>query len=209
MGQRVLLPAASDHSSPLQAHPGLESLEEAPLSAYTIRRYLRGIPEGQAEIPRDEALPMNTDIDLMGGIDFKKGCYLGQELTIRTYHTGVVRRRILPVMLFDPTSAPPEKLEYDPETVFESPPHDTDIKIEGKRGRPGKWVGGVGNIGLAMCRLEMMTDLAVSSEPSTFSPDDRFTIQTESGEQALGTKAFVPDWIRGKIRAPKQQKRVE
>lgn len=211
MGQRVLLPSGSDHSSPLKVHRSLESLEEAPLSAYKIRRYLRGVPEGQAEIPRDDCLPMNTDIDLMGGIDFKKGCYLGQELTIRTHHTGVVRRRILPVMLFDPSSSPPEKLEYEPETSLTCPSRDADIKIQGKRGRPGKWVGGVGNIGLAMCRLEMMTDLAVSSEPSAFSPEDRFTIQTggEANAQEMGIKAFVPDWIRNKIRTPKQQKRVE
>lgn len=30
-------------------------------------------------------------------VDFRKGCYVGQELTVRTYHTGVVRKRIFPV----------------------------------------------------------------------------------------------------------------
>ena len=34
-------------------------------------------------------------------VDFRKGCYVGQELTIRTYHTGVVRKRILPVQLYE------------------------------------------------------------------------------------------------------------
>ena len=32
-------------------------------------------------------------------VDFRKGCYVGQELTVRTYHTGVIRKRILPVAL--------------------------------------------------------------------------------------------------------------
>lgn len=212
MGQRLLLPSTSDHSSPLQAHKSLESLEEAPLSAYTIRRYLRGVPEGQKEIPRDNTFPMNSDIDVMDGIDFKKGCYLGQELTIRTHHTGVVRRRVLPVSLYHPSEGPPEKLEYRPDSSFGQLAQDTDIKVLGKRGRPGKWIAGVGNVGLAMCRIEMMTDLTVSSEPSTFSPDDRFMVQAseDGGEgQEVGVKAFLPDWLRGRIRAPKVQKRVE
>ena len=48
-------------------------------------------PEGQIEIPKETALPLESNIDIMGGIDFRKGCYVGQELTIRTHHTGVVR----------------------------------------------------------------------------------------------------------------------
>lgn len=210
MGTRVLLPSGSGSSSPLESHPSLESLPEVPLSAYTIRRYLQGVPEGQAEIPRDNSFPMNTNIDLMGGIDFKKGCYLGQELTIRTHHTGVVRRRILPVALYEASQAPPEKLEYDDQTTVTAPTYDVEIKVQGKRGKPGKWIAGIGNIGLAMCRLEMMTDLAVTVEPSQFSPEDRFTIQV--GEDAggqVGVKAFVPDWLRGQIKTPKVQKRVE
>jgi folate-binding protein YgfZ len=35
----------------------------------------------------------------MFAVDFRKGCYVGQELTVRTYHTGVIRKRILPVEL--------------------------------------------------------------------------------------------------------------
>lgn len=209
MGHRVLLPG----SSVLSTHASLASLQEAPLSAYTIRRYLRGVAEGQAEIPRDNAYPMNTNIDLMSGIDFKKGCYVGQELTIRTHHTGVVRRRILPVTLYDSAAgaAPPEKPWYDPESSIASPAQDAEIKGVGRRGKPGKWIAGLGNVGLAMCRVEMMTDLVVTGEPVSYTPEDRFVVKTgvEGGEQEVGVKAFVPDWIRGKVRTPKVQKRVE
>jgi len=168
---------------------------------------MRGVPEGQAEIPRDDVLPMNANFDIMGGIDFKKGCYVGQELTIRTHHTGVVRRRVLPVSLYSLSSAPPEKIAYDAEAGVVSPAAGTEIKIQGKRGKPGKWISGVGNVGLAMCRLELMTDLQVTGEPSTFSAEDRFVVGGE--EEGLGVKAFVPDWMRSKIRAPKLQRRVE
>ncbi|KAL1304198.1 hypothetical protein AAFC00_000621 [Neodothiora populina] len=207
MGRRILLP---ESSALRNSHPMLSDLEDAPLSAYNIRRYMRGVPEGQTEIPRDNAFPMNTNIDIMDGIDFKKGCYVGQELTIRTHHTGVVRRRIFPVALYDPESPAPSRLQYDPATSFSEPSLDTDIKAINKRGKPGKWIAGVGNVGLAMCRVEMMTDLVVTGEPSSFSADDQFVIEAPVGDdsQNLGVKAFVPDWIRGKVRPPKTQKRV-
>lgn len=207
LGQRILLPSTSS----LDRYPSLQGLQETGLDAYTIRRYIRGVPEGQDEIPRDDVLPMNTNFDIMKGIDFRKGCYVGQELTIRTHHTGVVRRRVLPVALFDSGAPPPEKIQYDPSTTFATPGHNTDINIDGKRGKPGKWINGVGNVGLAMCRLELMTDLQVTGEPSTFSPDDRFFVKTggEDDSQTLGIKAFVPDWMKSQIRAPKVQRRVE
>lgn len=201
MGQRLLLPSGNV--------AGLEGVEEAPLSAYTIRRYLRGVPEGQKEIPREELLPMNANFDLMKGIDFKKGCYVGQELTIRTHHTGVVRRRILPVALYDRSSDAPEKLDYDASSAFVQPEHDADIRRDDKKKRAtGKLIGSVGNVGLGMCRVEQMTDLVVSGEGSSFSAEDRFFVPTPDGTE-LGLKAFVPDWIRGQIRAPKVQRRVE
>ena len=106
MGQRVLLPEVDAIGNVVG------NVEEAPLSAYTIRRYLRGVAEGQDEIHREEALPMNVNLDIMGGIDFKKGCYTGQELTIRTHHTGVVRRRILPVALYSHGGEVPTSRRY-------------------------------------------------------------------------------------------------
>ncbi|KAF2161273.1 hypothetical protein M409DRAFT_69879 [Zasmidium cellare ATCC 36951] len=203
MGQRLVLADS-------EVEHALEDAEQAPLSAYTIRRYLRGVAEGQKEMPRDESLPMNCNIDIMGGIDFKKGCYVGQELTIRTHHTGVVRRRILPITLFDQSADAPEKLEYNPSSGIDSSTlGGIDIRRDDKRKRStGKFLAGIGNIGLGMCRLEQMTDLKVSSEPSTYKPEDRFLVQN-GDEKELGLKAFVPDWLRGSIREPKIQKRVE
>lgn len=204
MGQRLLLPPSSQQGVPAE----LET-DEAPVSAYTIRRYLRGVPEGQKEIPRDDSLPMNYNFDIMGGIDFKKGCYLGQELTIRTHHTGVVRRRVLPVALYPPDGTPPEKLDYDASMATGSAGGGLDIRRDDKRKRStGKLIASVGNVGLGMCRLEQMSDLTVSGEGSSFTLDDRFIAQAADGQE-LGVEAFVPDWIRGRIREPKIQRRVE
>ncbi len=205
MGQRVLLP----DSAWAEALGGeAEGLEEAPLSAYTIRRYLKGVAEGQEEIAREESLPMNSNIDIMGGIDFKKGCYIGQELTIRTHHTGVVRRRMLPVALYNHGQDPPATMTYEPDAGLQTPEKDADIRRDDKRKRAtGKFIAGIGNIGLATCRLEQMSDLTVSGEGSSFSPDDGFIVQDVNGQE-IGVKAFVPDWIRGNIREAKVQKRV-
>jgi folate-binding protein YgfZ len=40
-------------------------------------------------------------LELQHGVDFRKGCYVGQELTARTHHTGVVRKRVVPVLLYE------------------------------------------------------------------------------------------------------------
>src|SRR5690606_18264826 len=145
--------------------PGID-LDQAPEDAYTIRRYLRGVPEGQGEMLREQSLPQESNVDFMNGIDFHKGCYVGQELTIRTKHRGVVRKRVLPCVIYDQHDAPPEALHYNPEgtgttTTAESLtadmiPQETSIGRFEKRGRSaGKWLRGVGNVGLGLCRLEI------------------------------------------------------
>ena len=53
--------------------------------------------EGSYEIPFGKATPLEYNLAYMHGVSFHKGCYLGQELTARTHHTGVIRKRILPM----------------------------------------------------------------------------------------------------------------
>ncbi|KAE8148963.1 hypothetical protein BDV25DRAFT_130781 [Aspergillus avenaceus] len=204
--------------------PGVESLRthvpdetevvgsETSLGAYTVRRMLHGIAEGQSEIIRESALPLEYNMDMMRGIDFRKGCYVGQELTIRTHHTGVVRKRVLPVQLYsgDQTTLPAgETPLYDPSTDVALPPSGSNIsKISARKGRSaGKFLGGIGNIGLALCRLEMMTDITLTGEGTQYSPEQEFKVswtaeegssdQQGSGETKI--KALVPPWTRDYI----------
>ena len=65
---------------------------------YSVLRKLSGIAEG-SEITSRTALECNQEF--LNAISFSKGCYLGQELTARSQFTGVVRKRILPVMIVD------------------------------------------------------------------------------------------------------------
>lgn len=114
---RLILPG-SDTPSTVLSQGFLEAqpqVEESSLESYNIRRILYGIPEGAHEIPPNRALPLESCIDFMGGINFNKGCYVGQELTIRSHHHGVVRKRIIPVVFYPFTSEDIDvDLSYDP-----------------------------------------------------------------------------------------------
>ena len=181
----------------------LDSSRMGTVKEYEIRRMLAGVAEGQGEILKEIALPQDSNIDYMGGIDFRKGCYVGQELTIRTHHTGVVRKRILPVQIYDPGDGnkPPDDLTYDKNSEMVLPPRGANISRVDKKGRSaGKWLGGVGNIGLALCRLEVMTDTVLTGEGNQWSPEHEFKVAWEPEEGREGgevkIKAFVPSWHR-------------
>jgi len=204
-------------------------------TAYRIRRYLLGVAEGSAEIVPAQALPQESNMDMMGGIDFRKGCYVGQELTIRTRHRGVVRKRILPCVLYGEGEPVPDVLQYDPSGT---PPtsagnggsgngsgssgggnlNGLTIGRYGKKGRStGTFLSGVGNIGLALCRVQLMTDLVVPNDTATleYDPTAEFMIQPSKDKDANGAdgerdgdtgrtgivkvKAFVPNWLRQRL----------
>lgn len=204
-GQRVLLPS----QDALPNAEGMDQLESANLESYTLRRYFHGIAEGQKEILKDHALPQESNIDFMNGVDFRKGCYIGQELTIRTHHTGVVRKRILPVQLYPSEAMVPSTLDYERSWDNSPAPQGADIKKAEGRGRSaGKFLAGIANVGLALCRLEMMTDLRLTAEGGMYKDGDQFKLQWEGGND-VRIKAFVPDWIRSQLQIREPPRRVE
>lgn len=71
---------------------------------YVRHRYALGIGEGIYELPPEKSFPFEANCDYLNGISFHKGCYLGQEFTARTYHTGVIRKRLMPIELDKPVS---------------------------------------------------------------------------------------------------------
>ncbi|CCH44991.1 putative transferase, mitochondrial [Wickerhamomyces ciferrii] len=78
----------------------LEDSQEITNEQLSIRRSLYGIPEGKTDFPPNQLLPLECNLELMDGVNFDKGCYVGQELTVRTFHTGIIRKRVVPVRLF-------------------------------------------------------------------------------------------------------------
>lgn len=77
----------------------LAPLDGEDVEAWKAFRYEQGVAEGFFEIPPEKALPLEARLDLDGGIDFDKGCYIGQEVTARTRYRGLVKRCYLPVRL--------------------------------------------------------------------------------------------------------------
>ncbi|KAK4662074.1 ccr4 associated factor [Podospora pseudopauciseta] len=186
---------------------GLEGVEMQSEEVYTLLRYANGVAEGQEEIVRDGGLPHESNLDLLGGVDFRKGCYVGQELTIRTEHRGVVRKRILPAMLYPSSaSSPPTSLRYEEGDLAGRIQAGSNVTRVGARGRPaGKWLGGRGNLGLVLGRLEMMTDLKLPGEAAVgtgmgFKEGDEFEVEVKGEEgEKVRVKAFVPGWLREKL----------
>merc|ERR1712039_265443 len=94
---------------------------------YIHKRYLNGIAEGCGEIIHDKSLPLCFNLDWLNGVSFKKGCYLGQELTQRTKLTGKVSKRVLPIL----GDVPNEFLKgrRPPVEILNKSPLDHNLKL--------------------------------------------------------------------------------
>lgn len=102
LGTRLILPKSLDNKSLSEIFKS-ENIKRSTLdNDYKLHRYKLGVSEGIDEHQYNKILPFETNIDYLHGISFHKGCYLGQELTARTYHTGVIRKRIMPIKLTKP-----------------------------------------------------------------------------------------------------------
>ena len=64
---------------------------------YEAHRIALGVPDGGRDFAYGEAFPHDANLDRLGGVDFGKGCYVGQEVVSRVHHRGTARRRIVPV----------------------------------------------------------------------------------------------------------------
>ena len=65
----------------------------APDNSYDAARIAEGVAELGPDFGPDELFPHDIGMDLLGGVDFKKGCYIGQEVVSRMQHRGTARRR--------------------------------------------------------------------------------------------------------------------
>ena len=60
-------------------------------------RLALGVPDGSRDLAVEKALLLEAGFDELNGIDWQKGCYIGQELTARTKYRALVKKRLLPV----------------------------------------------------------------------------------------------------------------
>ena len=87
--------------------PGaLLDAEQSDASAYTAHRIALGVPEGGIDFAFNDAFPHEADMDQLSGVDFKKGCFIGQEVVSRMEHRGTARTRVVPVSFAGTPPAP-------------------------------------------------------------------------------------------------------
>lgn len=101
LGLRVMLPP--HRAAAAAAALGAELVDAA---AYEAHRIALGIPRGGVDFAYGDAFPHEADMDQLGGVDFQKGCYIGQEVVSRMEHRGTARSRAVPIA-YD--GGPPER----------------------------------------------------------------------------------------------------
>jgi folate-binding protein YgfZ len=141
LGLRVMLPPYLAEAAATDLRAQL-----VPASAYEAHRIALGVPRGGFDFTYGEAFPHETDMDQLNGVDFAKGCYVGQEVVSRVEHRAIARSRVVPVT-FD---------EFAPEP---GTPVTAGEKTVGTMGSSAS------GRGLALLRLDRVEDALTAGLP--------------------------------------------
>jgi folate-binding protein YgfZ len=137
LGARLLLPRAGAEAALAAAGLALGSLAD-----YDALRIAAGVPDGSRDLEVEKATLLESGFDELGGVDWQKGCYMGQELTARMKYRGLAKKRLIPVEIAGP-----------------APEAGTPILREGKEAGELRSVAahnGGATVGLALLRLEAL-----------------------------------------------------
>jgi len=141
LGIRVMLPPHL--AAAAAADLGATAVEA---SEYEAHRIALGIPRGGVDFAYGDAFPHESDMDQLAGVDFQKGCYVGQEVVSRMEHRGTARTRAVPIS-------------------FEGAAPETGaVLVSGNRqlGHIGSTASGRG---IALLRLDRVADALAHGEP--------------------------------------------
>ncbi|MDY6922718.1 MAG: folate-binding protein [Pseudomonadota bacterium] len=94
-----------------------------------------GVPDAATDAPSDKTYPIEANFDLLNGIDFQKGCFVGQETTSRMKRRGAIKTRMLPI-------------------AFDGPPPPFGTEILNGELRAGEVLGGRDGAAMALLRLD-------------------------------------------------------
>ena len=108
-----------------------------------------GVP-GPADWGSDKTYPIEANFDLLHGIDFRKGCFVGQETTSRMKRRGQVKSRMLPIS-------------------FDGPPPPFGSEILAGDLRAGEVLSGADGRAMALLRLDRAAggNLTAAGKPVT------------------------------------------
>jgi hypothetical protein len=140
-GARAILPSEGGEE-PLRRM----GFAEVPFAAYDTHRLALGLPDGSRDLVVEKTILLEAGFDELNGVDWQKGCFLGQELTARTKYRGLIKRRLLPVRFEGSAPAP-----------------GTPIFLDGREA--GEMRSSAPGIGLALLRLESLAEAERSGIP--------------------------------------------
>ena len=104
-GQNFRDPRHADLGSRIVAQSDLLSSLPDRRDAYEAHRIALGVPEGGIDWVYGDTFVHDANLDLLHGVDFAKGCYVGQEVVSRVHHRGSARKRVVKVHFHgDPAS---------------------------------------------------------------------------------------------------------
>lgn len=112
--------------------------------AYEAHRLALGVP-GPADWGSEANYPIEADFDLTAGIDFKKGCFVGQETTSRMKRRGTIKNRMLPI-------------------TFDGPPPPFGTEVLAGELRAGEVLSGRDGRAMAILRLDRIEDAELTAE---------------------------------------------
>lgn len=113
LGARLVL---SRENTTLLAERGLTLTDAAD---YDRLRLSRGVPDGSRDLVPEKALLMESRFDELNGIDWNKGCYIGQEVTARMKYRALVKKQLVPVSVAGALPAPGTAIMADGDEVGE------------------------------------------------------------------------------------------
>lgn len=135
LGARAILPA--DTAEATLTDLGLQAGDRA---AYELLRIGLGVPDGSRDLVIDKSILLESGFDELNGVDWNKGCYMGQELTARTKYRGLIKKRLMPVDIEGALPEPGTPVTLDGKEVGEVRSSTTAVNGTGR--------------GLALIRLE-------------------------------------------------------
>jgi folate-binding protein YgfZ len=115
-------------------------LSGIPAGDYGLHRLRLGVPDS-ADLPPDTVLALDSGLEELNGVSFKKGCYVGQEVTARMKHRATARKRFVIA-----------------ETQGDLPPPGTVLDAGGRE--IGALATGAGDQALALVRLDRLAEVA-------------------------------------------------
>jgi folate-binding protein YgfZ len=143
MGWRILVPGELAKKA-----ADLIGADMVDASDYESHRIASGVPRGGLDFIYGDAFPHETNMDRLHGVDFDKGCYVGQEVVSRTQHRGTARTRTVRI-------------------VLDGPAPETGAAILAGEKPVGTMGSTAGRHGLALIRIDRASDALEAGTPLT------------------------------------------